>query len=128
MYVIGGYSNGNNEKLGVPATTVLVYDTKQGKWTNISDTLNKPRAEACAAAVNGKIYVVGGFKTNHTPTDTIEQFDPATGNWTEVGKTSSALGNVGCAGLGGMLYIAGGTPTWQGGWGDALCPFSSECT
>lgn len=121
VYVIGGYSNGFNEEQGVPATTVLVYDTKQGKWSNTSDSLSKPRAEACAAAVNGKIYVVGGYRANHSATDTIEEFNPATGNWTEVGKTSDALGNVGCAGLGGLLYIAGGTPTWQGGASSYTC-------
>ena len=55
--------------------TVEVYDPATDSWT-IKQHLNTPRGAPAVAAVNGKIYAIGG-KQNHGTIDSVEEFDPA---------------------------------------------------
>jgi DNA-binding beta-propeller fold protein YncE len=43
-----------------------------------------PRSEVAVAAVGGKIYVVGGFEGDRSPSDAVEVYDPATDSWSEI--------------------------------------------
>ena len=61
-----------------------VYDPATNKWET-RKPMSVPRNHAFAAAVNGKIYVIGG-RTGHafiltaTNTDVVEEYDPLVGH------------------------------------------------
>ena len=65
----------------VALDTVEVYDPATDSWT-IKQHLNTPRGFPAVAAVNGKIYAIGGQKQNRGVIDTVEEFDPAANSWT----------------------------------------------
>ena len=53
-----------------------VYDPATDSWTP-KQHLNTPRGAPAVAAVNGKIYAIGGQEKNGGVIDTVEEFDPA---------------------------------------------------
>jgi len=42
-----------------------------------------PRSEVAVAELNRRIYVIGGFEEDGSPSDKVEVYDPATDSWTE---------------------------------------------
>ena len=59
-----------------------VYDPATNKWET-RRPMSVPRNHAFAAAVNGKIYVIGGrtgtaYIMTATNTNVVEEYDPAT--------------------------------------------------
>jgi N-acetylneuraminic acid mutarotase len=73
------------------------------------------RTEVAAAALNGKIYVVGGFEKpsfgnvmNFAITPSVEVYDPATDQWTAKSPMPTGLHHVGIGVVGGRLYVIGG--------------------
>ena len=72
IYIIAGYGEtGKRNK-----NSVEVYDTKTDTWTTAASVpvnLN----HAAAAALDGKIYLVGGYLDNKIPSDKLFIYDPA---------------------------------------------------
>lgn len=73
------------------------------------------RTEVAAAALDGKIYVVGGFEKpslgnvmNFAITRSVEVYDPATDRWTAKSPMPAGLHHVGIGVVGGRLYVIGG--------------------
>jgi N-acetylneuraminic acid mutarotase len=73
------------------------------------------RTEVAAAAVGGKIYVVGGFEEpslgnvlNFAITPVVEEYDPSTDRWTARAPMPVGLHHVGIGVAGGRLYVIGG--------------------
>ena len=66
--------------------TVEVYDPRYRRSWTPKQHLNTPRSAPAVAAVNGKIYAIGGEKEDNGVVDTVEEFDPAAnggfGAWT----------------------------------------------
>ena len=64
---------------------LLVQSQKQtileGQWERIPNDMPSPREGLSACAVNGKLFVIGGFDPNNNITPATEMFDPATGQW-----------------------------------------------
>ena len=60
--------------------TVEVYDPATDSWTT-KQHLNTPRAAPAVAAVNGKIYAIGGQTENGVAIDSVEVFDPDANTW-----------------------------------------------
>jgi N-acetylneuraminic acid mutarotase len=56
-------------------------DTAEDTWTT-KEPMHVARAGLGVAAVNGKIYAIGGFVQNGGATGTNEEYDPATDTWT----------------------------------------------
>ena len=124
IYVIGGVTTVEGAK--GPAinpmgpcrdlTTNDVYDPATNKWES-----RKPMAvgrnHAFAAAVNGKIYVIGGrtghgFITKATNTDVVEEYDPATDMWSAPKeRMPTPRSGGGCGTDGRKIYVAGGEVT-----------------
>ena len=93
-----------------------VYDPATNKWES-RKPMAVPRNHAFAAAVNGKIYVIGG-RTGHgfimaaTNTDVVEEYDPANDMWSapkERMPTPRSGGGWGTDGR--RIYVAGGEVT-----------------
>ena len=62
-----------------------VYDPATNKWET-RKPMSVPRNHAFSAAVNGKIYVIGGrtgqgFILTATNTDVVEEYDPLSDSW-----------------------------------------------
>jgi peroxiredoxin/N-acetylneuraminic acid mutarotase len=96
--------------------TNFVYDPATDKWEKRTP-MSIPRNHAYAAAVNGKIYVIGG-RTGHgfimvaTNTDAVEEYDPANDVWSapkERMPTPRSGGGWGTDGR--KIYVAGGEIT-----------------
>ena len=73
------------------------------------------RTEVAAAALDGKIYVVGGFEKpglgnilNFAITPSVEMYDPVTDRWTPKAPMPVGLHHVGIGVADGRLYVIGG--------------------
>jgi N-acetylneuraminic acid mutarotase len=62
------------------------------------------------AALNGKIYLAGGFTANvhRNPLDQFVEYDPATNQWRTLAPLSAPRGAVGLAAVNGMIHAIGG--------------------
>ncbi len=89
-------------------------EANPGVWRTASPAPTK-RTEVAAAALNDKIYVVGGFEEsgfgnflNFAITPSLEEYDPSTDKWTSRTPMPVGLHHVGIAVAGGKLYVIGG--------------------
>jgi N-acetylneuraminic acid mutarotase len=107
IYAIGGYTGGNGGS-GPPRSIVEAYDPVTDTWTRSSDM---PIAEAdhSSAAVDGKIYVIGG--------DTVQIYNPLTDTWTRGSdRPSTARWYAPVSVVDGKIYSIGGAegpPKWR---------------
>ena len=93
-----------------------VYDPATDKWESRTP-MAVPRNHAFAAAVNGKIYVIGG-RTGHgfimsaSNTDVVEEYDPANDVWSAPKERMPTARSGGACGTDGRrIYVAGGEVT-----------------
>src|SRR5207244_10321039 len=104
IYVIGGYG-----AEGVPSMVVHVYETDAKKWKQVApipDGLH----HIGVAAVDRKIYVVGGFaKTfrDRVPVDSTWQYDSATDRWERRAPLPTPRGALAVAVVEGKIYAMG---------------------
>ena len=77
-------------------------------WTTHAPLSLGPRQEMGVAAVDGKVYVVGGFDASGQPVATMESYDPATDLWTPRASLPAPLHHVNVASVAGKLYVVGG--------------------
>ncbi len=71
------------------------------------DPVIVPRQEVAVAAVNGKLYVIGGLSGN-TVLSSVEEFDPTTGRWRFVAPLPAPIHHAAAAGIGNSVYVIGG--------------------
>ncbi len=91
-----------------------VYDSpapkaaQQGKWA-AKPPLPLPRTEmAWAAALDGKLHLVGGYAEQRFDMPYHHVFDPAKNAWSEAAKLPRGANHVGVTTHGGKLYAFGG--------------------
>ena len=80
-----------------------------GKWERRAD-MPTERAMCAASVIDGKIYVVGGWKTlwDPAPLATLEIYDPATDKWAKGADMPTPRGGLVTAVVDGVLYAIGG--------------------
>jgi hypothetical protein len=114
IYAIGGFSGSNN--LG----TVEVYDPSTNTWRSSNDfpgtpgapaPMPTPRIRLTVAAVNGKIYAIGGLGG----IDKVEVYDPDSNSWGTAASMPAALfdpsagrSDLAAASVNGKIYAIGG--------------------
>ena len=124
IYVIGGATTVDGSKdpfftfMG-PAqvlSTNDVYDPATNKWEH-RKPMSVPRNHSFGAAVNGKIYVIGG-RTGHafimtaTNTNVVEAYDPLADMWSgPLERMPTARSGGGWGTDGRRIYCAGGEVT-----------------
>lgn len=59
------------------------------------------------AALNGKVYAVGGFDAAGAPVATVEVYDPSTNSWTQRASLPAPLHHLNVAAVGDRLYVVG---------------------
>ena len=85
-----------------------------GAWTTGAPAPTK-RTEVAVAAVEGKIYVVGGFNKpslrnalDYAISHSVEVYDPESNTWTTATPLPEGRHHAGIAVLNGKLYVIGG--------------------
>jgi N-acetylneuraminic acid mutarotase len=124
IYVIGGATTVANSKdpyftffgPSLVLTTNEVFDPATNKWES-RRPMSVARNHAYAAAVNGKIYVIGG-RTGHafilsaTNTDVVEEYSPVNDMWSAPKERMPTPRSGGAWGTDGRrIYVAGGEVT-----------------
>jgi hypothetical protein len=113
IYVIGGFEEPTLSSLGTLSVSdrVEVYDPAVNSW-EAKAPLPTPLHHTGAAAVGGKLYVVGGYTRSFFdiwhPVATVYVYDPATDRWAERASMPTARGALALAMLDGSLYAVGG--------------------
>lgn len=85
----------------------------QGIWSTASTDGLTPRAYPCAAQVDGKIYLMGGFANilASGSRNDCEVYDPVSDSWTTPETTGSftARGGATASAINGKIYVIGGS-------------------
>jgi len=107
LYAIGG---GFNEVF----QTVYAYDPTTDGWTKKADMPTARGWSHPAPVVDGKIYVIGGYKTVYGEVlSDVEVYDPVLNSWTKLPDAPFKLALFGAAVVNGKIYIMGGTSDWS---------------
>jgi len=107
IYVLGGYPASR-----ITVRTVQVYDAATDRWS-LTTPMPLPLNHQMAAAVNGRLYVIGGQTTDSGTgsfTNTVFEFNPATSNWTSMAPMPTSRSAGAPAVIGNLIYVAGGRP------------------
>lgn len=108
IYILGG--NAGSYTSGM-VKTISAYDIDTGEISTLSATLSVSRMYAYCAAVNGKIYLIGGMTGGSTSaSNTIEVFDPTTNavtSRTNLPTAFRANNCNSCVVVGSKIYIMG---------------------
>jgi N-acetylneuraminic acid mutarotase len=94
--------------LGVTTESRAPVDvTAPGTWTVLAP-MPTPRQEVAVAAVDGLVYVIGGFGRSGQPAATVEVYDPATNQWELRAPLPAATHHPAAAVVNGRLFVIGG--------------------
>jgi N-acetylneuraminic acid mutarotase len=119
MWGIGGFSGGFPNWRA--HSSVFWYEPAADRWHKGPD-LPQARAEGIAAAVQGKVYLIGGriaesvgatHFNDHRDTKLAEVLDPATGRWSRLPDAPTARNSAASAVIDGFIYIVGGRQAIQ---------------
>ncbi len=106
LYLAGGTDSNAND-----VATLYEYDPATDAWRERAALPGGPRTLAAAAALDDKLYVVGGWPNLRT----LEIYDPASNSWrtgpdVKEGRHSAGL----VRGPDKALYLVGGGASWYG--------------
>ncbi len=105
LYIYGGQTTGD-----VYSNSAHVYDPAAAagsRWTALPN-MAATRGFLAGAAVNGKVYAIGGRDGVTANFNHVEAFDPADGLWHTVTAMSTARGGPGAMVAGDLLIACGG--------------------
>ena len=114
-YYLGDAVSLNNEIYFAPGRTdtkntpfFYKFSPKKNQWIKLAD-IPKPTMNFALAAVNGKIYAIGGdlFK------DTNREYNPKTDTWKIVEPMPTARQHIDCGVSGDNIFIMGGLTSWK---------------
>jgi N-acetylneuraminic acid mutarotase len=109
IYVIGG-----SDEAGLSVADNEVYDVATNTWA-AKRPMPTARNHPAGGAIGGKIYVIGGrigqanvANMISSPTDVVEEYDPATDKWKPMTKMPYATSGQGWTTFQNRIYVAGG--------------------
>jgi len=108
LYIIGGTELEEEEISG--STTVERFNPKGDTWEEVA-VMNEARHDAFGAAMNGKIYVAGGFLLHGwsmTVLNTCEVYDISTNEWQLMSSLKAPRYSASMVCFMGVLYVLGG--------------------
>jgi N-acetylneuraminic acid mutarotase len=113
LHIAGGWNYNNTASASLTRHDRLAAGASS--WASAA-ALATARNAAGAAALGGRLYVVGGRSPGIRAGDqaslaSVEVYDPATGAWTAGAPLPTARGSLAVAALGGRLYAMGGEST-----------------
>lgn len=78
-----------------------------GRWASVAP-LSSPRQEVAVAALDGQVFVMGGFGASAEPVATVESYDPAENVWRRRAPLPVPLHHAAAAVSGHRLFVVGG--------------------
>jgi N-acetylneuraminic acid mutarotase len=76
-------------------------------FETLADLAGGPRQEHAVVALDGEVYVIGGFTGSGMLTDTVEAYNPETNTWRNVASFPTPLHHANAATVGGKIYVLG---------------------
>ncbi len=121
IYAFGGFvPPAAGAPAWVPIGNAWEYDPAADSWRLLAPMPTR-RGSPVAAAVGGKIYVIGGASTHpgsaepavhparpHRALGTVEEYDPATDSWRARSPMPTARNHAAVGVVGGKIYVLGG--------------------
>jgi hypothetical protein len=110
IYVVGGVSCLSNcAQFRNAVNTLEAYDPSQDKWFRLAP-MNISRVGPAAAAINGKIYVFGGFNPSlyWSANNSVEIYDIATNTWSMGAPMPTPRSWMRAVVLNNKIYVIGG--------------------
>jgi N-acetylneuraminic acid mutarotase len=100
----GGY-----DANGLPTAAVQIFDPARDIWST-GASLPQPRYAAAVAALDGRLYVIGGCTTSSCSPEASDVFvyDPVSDSWTTVASYPAGLAFASCGAIGAEIVCAGG--------------------
>ena len=106
VYVTGGSATVGHSTKAI--AVVEVYDPATQTWTRAAD-MPEPRGGHCASVVDGRIYVLGGYRPGDwSATNTVQEYDPLTDTWRQKADMPRRRHFFAAATVDGILYAIGG--------------------
>jgi len=93
--------------VGAVSPLILIYNILDNSWST-GAAMTIARRGAAVAAIEGKIYVIGGGNSNSEAYDTVEMYDPETNSWTAKSSMPTARCLVAYAVVNDLIYVIGG--------------------
>lgn len=90
------------------APVVTIYAPETNAWTTRAAPAATARRGAAAAALDGRIYVLGGRGADGAVSPRVDVYDPAADAWTRGPDLPGPRAGLGAAVLGGALHVFGG--------------------
>jgi N-acetylneuraminic acid mutarotase len=84
------------------------FNPQKNQWTRLADA-PKSATNFALAAVNGKIYAIGGDQFQ----DANREYDPKTDSWKLLTSMPTARQHINCGVYENEIYIAGGLTSWK---------------
>jgi len=107
IWLIGGL---DGTTIGSAVAPVDLYDPVTNTWYPSITTLPTPVSFAGYAALNGFLYVIGGFEGSAgTALNTVQIYNIASNTWTTGTPLPAARANIHAVVGGGRIFILGGT-------------------
>ena len=115
LYVIQGLTEGGFQPMGV----VYVFDPATKAWSKKNPMPEPYVHHAMTAAMNGKIYVFGGFSRPGKdlawqPVDNAWEYTPDTDTWRSIAPLPSKRGAGVAVVVNGKIYVTGGAAVLRG--------------
>lgn len=121
IYVFGGFVGVHSGPAAwIPINNAFEYDPVADSWKELAPMPTK-RGAGVAAAVDGKIYVIGGatiapdakeqflnFKTPQNVVGTVEEYDPKTNTWRARANMPTPRNHCSVGVVNGKIYVIGG--------------------
>jgi N-acetylneuraminic acid mutarotase len=98
IYVVGGGGD----------SRVQAYNTASGAWSARADYAGLPTDFAMVTGRDDRLYVVGGNRDPHGPTNELFIYEPLTDTWTQGPSMSAARSLLAAASLGSNIYAIAG--------------------
>ncbi|MEL6751985.1 MAG: kelch repeat-containing protein, partial [Pseudomonadota bacterium] len=114
IYAVGGFSGGFPD--WKPEPDAFVFNIASAAWRALP-ALPVARGEHVAAAVDGKLYIIGGRVAgtpgaakfmDHRDTGRVDVFDPATNAWSRGIDAPTARNSAASGVIDGKIYVVGG--------------------
>jgi DNA-binding CsgD family transcriptional regulator/N-acetylneuraminic acid mutarotase len=102
LFAIGGHTKG-----GITGA-VERYDPAEDRWTTLNASKPTRVSHIGAAAIDGQIYVPGGWTAQKEPTAVVERYDLANETWDQVASLPRPLLAYALAVHKGKIYLFGG--------------------
>lgn len=95
------------------------YDPLHPGWEPLPD-LPGPRAFHTAFALQGKIYLLGGWDNTHTLLSRVDVYDPQTNAWSNAAPIPNGYLGSGAVAIDGQLHVLGGSEAGTDVFGGVL--------